>query len=455
MGLRNFPAKWRQLAACVGLAVISLTGPNPSAAQQLSVSGGWALQVPLVRTAQQMDMQDVYARALYLFIRANPAVMDDPQFYVSFVSFLLSTSGNRNCAEAFANEFERRDFFNQSFTLKDQLRQVLASVSIPQRFDVSYSVDTGRYDFTKGLLPLSGARTYETGLNQNISSNAQGYNAQSCASQMLNGANIELNRFPWNFNVINEKGETRTPEFPFGDSVQMPANDARILYERFGRRLYAIVNYQFLAANNGERKVQVIATDGQLFGLSDDAVVRVQTYAHPALSQPNYLDITNPLQIVVPMVELEADLLFQQQGFRAVGTGTREDAGTELTMSQTFPVSGSAAVGGSTFIMRLALPNFDHRNIRYSGQQPGGQQYMTLFGSVAFSRASAQAAPVSGTAIFLQVNAAGEMQEVNQTPFTGAFTPKAVTEAPPAADPSVSQTSPAAEPEAEPVAATE
>lgn len=387
-------------------------------AQQLSTGSGLAPRVDVVEAAQRLNMQDPYARAIYLFIRSNPTYMDNPQFYVGFLAYLLSTTPDFDCREAFANEFERRDYFTQAFALKDRLTEVVSTVTIPQRFDVGYTIDTGRYDFTSSTLPFSNIRSVGSEFNYSISSN----NAQSCASQMLSGTTVDINLFPWQFEVVNETGEQGQPQFPFGQSLQVPDADARVLFQQFGRQLYAIVSYQFQAANNGDRKVQIIPTDGQLFGLASDAVVRVKSFQHPTLSQAQYFDITNPLSISVAQIGLEADLKFQQQGFRAVGEGIRQDPGTDITLGGTFPVGGSAAVGNSTFIMRLAVPRLIS-SMPGLNNQPTAERFLTLFGSINFSDVTQASAPVTGVAIVLQIEQDGTMRQTQPFYFSGAFRP--------------------------------
>ncbi len=416
-------------AACNTFVICSLLGvifgaaPATAFAQQFSQKQGSALGVDLIRTAQTVSMQDMYSRAIYLHIRSNPAVLDNPQFYVNFLIFLMTKDGEFNCREAFANEFERRDFFTRSFGLKDQIRQVVNSVTIPSRFEIAYSIDTGRYEFTSGKLPFQGFRPVSTsqGLSQSITSSSE----QNCAQQILSGTTVEVGQFPWHFQVVNESGERGQPGFPFGQELVLPDSDARMLFSQFGRQLYAIISYQFQAANNGEAKVQIIPADGQLFGLSSDAVVRVKTFQHPRLSQPSFLDMTNPMTVLVDDLDLNAKLEFQQQGFRAVGTGTREDPGTDITLGGTVPVSGSAAVGNSLFVMRLATPRLMNRVPGLDQMQPGSQRFLTLIGAVDFEKVRPNLAPVSGQAIVLQLEQSGEMHEAYGMHFTGAFRPAA------------------------------
>lgn len=416
----------RITAACSALALVSVhSAPTPASAQQLAAQTGEALGINVIERAQKLSMRDSYSRALYLYLRTNPAVFDDSEFYVNFLIYLMTTTPGFDCSAAFTNEFERRDYFTQSFSIKEQLRNVVASVQIPQRFDIAYSIDTGRYDFTSGNLPFSNIRSI--GLRETLASSIRaGNGAESCAGQILIGTTVKTKRFPWSFQVINAAGESRTPGFPFGDSLQLNTNDARQLFERFGRQLYAIVGYQFQSANNGDRKIQIIPTDGQLFGLSSDAVVRVKSYSHPTLSQPQYLDIQNPLLIKVPQFNIDMDITFKQQGFRAVGKGLRRDPGTDITTGGIFEVGGSAAVGSSVFIMRLATPQLkvDLRNLP---DVPSAQRYVTLFGGLEIEQATPNSAPVSGLAIMLQYNAtSGELQQSQPVNFSGEFRPAEV-----------------------------
>ena len=418
-----------------GIAAVSLAAllPMQAQSQQISTQSGLAAGVNLAQAARQLNMQDMYARALYLHIRGNPALLDNQQFYVGFLAYLMSTTEGFDCGQAFGNEFERRDYFTRAFALKDQLREIVSTVNIPQRFDISYTIDTGRYDFTSTTLPFSNITSIGSVLSRSISSQ----NARYCAQQMLEGTTVDISLFPWQFQVVNEAVKPETPGFPFGRSLQISANDARILFERFGRQLYGSVSYLFQAANNGEQKIQVIPTDGQLFGLANDAVVRVKSFSHPQLSQPSYLDITNPLAISIPVLGLNADLKFTQEGFRAVGSGTRKDKGTDITIGGEFPVDGSAAVANSTFIMRLAVPQLIGRAQGLPNTQ-GAQRFLTLFGAIDFGKVSNLRAPVSGSAIVLQVEPDGNLRNSGAMAFTGAFRPTEEA-APAAAAPEASQ----------------
>lgn len=403
---------------------------GPSHAQQQSLQRGAAMSVNLVATARTLRMQEMYPRALYLFLRNNPVLFDNPQFYATFVAYLLAESEGFDCRNAFANEFERRDFFRQADSLKAQVGQAIGAVQIPQSFDIAFRVDTGNYEFTNSNLPFS--RVGAIGLRESLSNSINAGNASNCARQVLSGTSVDTSVFPWSFEVVNEAAERQEPRFPFGNSLQLSDADARLLFNRFGRQLYSVVSYRFQAATNGERKVQIVPTDGQLFGLSSDAVVRVKSFQHPSFSQANYLDITNPLVLLIPDIGLNAQLQFEQQGFRAVGSGTSKDPGTDITAGGEFPVQGSAAVGNSVFIMRLAssrLRGID-RYGRTVAVTPGQEQFVTLFGSVDFERATATAAPVSGVATMLSVDPqSGSLEEGQAMRFRGKFVPADVTQA--------------------------
>jgi|GEM_PF-2327179 len=411
----------RGLSAIFLVFVMLGSAPAIAYAQQFSQSQGDATKINLVHRAQQISMQDMYSRALYQHIRSNPTAFDNPQFYANFLIFLMTRTPEFNCQKAFANEFERRDFFTQSFQLQGQIKQIVNSVTIPHRFEIAYAVNTGRYEFATGRLPFD--RLQEISISHGLSHSISDNNARNCASIILQGTSVEVNQFPWSFQVVNEAGESSRPEFPFGNEMVLPDSDARTLFGQFGRQLYAIVSYQFQAANNGEAKVQIIATDGHLFGLSSDAVVRVKSHRHPRLSQPNYLGMTHPLSVEIAELGLDASLTFQQQGFRAVGKGTREDPGTDITLGGTVPISGSAAVGDSLFVMRLATPRLMNRVPGLPQLQAGSERFLTLIGAVDYEKISAQQAPVSGTVLILQVEQSGEMRESRGLRFSGAFTP--------------------------------
>ena len=405
----------RLLALCAVVGVLLTPGQRANA-QQITTQAGPATQVDLVETARFMDMQSSYNRSLYLFLRANPTLMDNAEFFVSFVSFLISEELEGNCSNAFSNEFERRDFFSKSFDLKPQLLQAIAAQQILQRYEVSYTVATGRYDFTSGTLPFGGIQS----IGEQLSYSLRSQLGERCARQMLQGTNVNTQLFPWSFTVVDEAGKQAQPSFPFGRSLQLSDSDARVLFERFGRQLYSIVSYQMQAANDGTHRVQVIPTDAQLFGLSDNAVVRVDTYTHPALSQPNYLDISNQLTVTAPDISLVATVNFEQQGFRAVAKGQGQSKATGFSAGSSYDVTGSAAVGASTFILRLAGSGI-LGNTQQSGNQATTEQYLTLFGAVDFNRVTSDAAPVSGSATILSVSPDGQMNQSQPYPFTGQF----------------------------------
>lgn len=422
----------RRLFCALLVVWMSLT---QATAQQLTQTRGAALDVDLLRTAQQLSMQDMYARALYLHLRANPQALENQAILVNFIIYLMATTPQFQCQNAFGNEFEKRDFFTNALQLKDQLRQIVNTVNIPQQFDIAYTINTSAYKFEETALPFGQVRAVSVaeGLSSAVSTRNQ-----SCAQQILRGTGVDTKLFPWRFNIVNEAGKNQQPGFPFGNQLQVPANDARVLFSQFGRQLYGIVSYRFQAANDGSAKIQVIPTDGQLFGLSANAVVAVKAYRHPSLSQPSFLDLSNPLALTIPELNLEANLEFQQQGFRAVGSGTRVDQGTGITVGGTVPISGSAAAGGSMFVMRIHAPQLA-LNTRYGNALgPNAEKYLTLIGGIDYEKATANSAPVSGNAIILHVDTqSGQMVDTGPMYFSGAFTPKA------AAAPEASETIPA------------
>lgn len=103
-----------------------------------------------------------------------------------------------------------------------------------------------------------------------------------------------------------------------------------MLFERFGRELFAVVSYSFQAAGNGEKLIMIVPTDGQLVVLANEAVVRVEIYTHSTKSQPGTLDFTNPLTVTLPQLDSTMEMTFTQEGFRAVGMGTRDEKGTRI-----------------------------------------------------------------------------------------------------------------------------
>ena len=403
---------------CAGLAglVLAQFMPTQAVAQNLTGQAGKAAAVDLVAVAGNLSMQNAYARALFQFLRSNPNMLNDQQFYVNFVSYLISNELGHDCREAFANEFERRDFFTQSMQALPQLQQVIASKTIPDRFEISYQVITGEYDFTTGNLPFDNIRSVGEQLGRSINSN-QGRN---CAAQMLQGTSVDSSTFPWDFRVVDEAGDNQAPGFPFARSLQVNAADARTLFEQFGRQLYSIVSYQVLAASDGTYRVQVIPTNAQLFGLSDNAVVRTRTFAHPTLAQPSYLDVATRLVVKSEPLNLDAEVVLEQEGFRAVAKGTGKGRGTGVTVGGTYEVSGSAAVGATSFIMRIAAPQLNQQ-VQGLRNVPGSKRYLTLYGDIDFNNITASSAPVTGRAVVLQVDPDGRLQETNAFPFHGRF----------------------------------
>ncbi len=429
---RNISSLW---VLILGVALATQSFASTAAAQVITTKQGRASAVDLAAAARELSMQDPYARSLLLFIRSNPATLSDQNFFVGLVSYLVATqirtgqNGQLDCRNAFANEFERRDFYTRALQSRPQIQQVIASKNIPQRFEVSYRITSGAYDFQSATLPLQDIRAIGANLGRSLDANQ----ARNCANQMLQGAQVDINSFPWRFDVVNEAGEIQEPDFPFVRSLQLNATDARTLYEQFGRQLYSIVSYRVLAANDGSHRVQAIATDAQLFGLSDNAVVRIKTYTHPTLSQPNYLNIANQLTIRsddqgypatghrAPL-GLDANVTFQQNGFRAVANGIVKGQSTGVTAATSYPVTGSAAVGTSGFIMRIAAPQLttslpDLQNV------PGAQKYLTLFLEIDFNNVTATSAPVIGHAVVLQVSPDGAMQETRPYRVSGRFIP--------------------------------
>jgi len=424
-----------------GVSVGALTfQAAPLQAQQITRQAGDALGVDLVATARALSMRDMYARSLYEYVRSNPNSFADPTFYVNFLVFLMHQSPGFRCDQAFSNEFEKRDFFvnAQNPDLKNQIFQAISSAPITQRFDIAFTLDTQPFDFNTSRLSYN---VRAVGLAENLNQVIRVRNReQNCAQQVLQSLNVATDAFPWRFTVVDETGEAAVPSFPFGRSITVPATDARVLYERFGRQLFSVVSYRFQAANNGEHKVQVFPTDGQMFGLSSDSVVRVQTYKHPQFSQPQYLDFSNEMQLIIPDLNVDMGLKFQQQGFRAVGSGERQDPGTLISLGKSVEANGSAAVGNSVFIVRLAMPSLNvEQNIQYQlGRDNKGEHYVTLFGSLDYEKITAKVAPISGHAQLLQVDpSTGELKEVRlRSGFDGAFYPAGLPKAEaPAAEP--------------------
>ena len=417
----------RKIAKGCLIAGLAFLSANTAHAQSFKQKAGLATTIDYVKAAQNLSMRDIYARSLFMYMRSNPSKMEDPQFYINFLIYLMSQQEKFDCKNAFSSEFERRDFFIQSFKYKDQLVQAINSANITNRFDVPYVIDTGNYDFNNGILPFAGytAMDQKNPLNSRISAKGKSTSPESCANNILKGTQADFRKFPWKFSVVDENQKRARFGLPFGDNLQVNAADARILFEKFGRQLYAIVGYQVRSANNGNPTIQMVATDGQLFGLSDDAVVRVNTYAHPTLSQPQYLDFTNPLKITVPDLKAKLNVQFQQKGFRAVGKGHRLSAGTEFSAGTKFAVSGSAAVGNSLFIMRLFTPQLDVQDRRL-GQGNSAQRYLTIVGQVDFEKQTKYAAPVSGSLGVQQINQeTGELESSrSRFSFTGKFLPE-------------------------------
>ncbi len=403
--------------------IVGLTASLASA-QSMPTGQGTAFRLDLQKLASEVDPRDAYARALYDYLRSNPVQWEDPTFFVNFVIYLISKHPGIDCDAAFANEFERRDYFTAIPAMKNTLRQIVTTTRLPTRFDVGYVIETGEYDFQNSILPFT--RISGVSLNGDFSYSLNSdHNARSCAAQILQGTDVDQNAFPWEFRIVDETQKQTQPQFPFGKQLSIAPNDARTLFERFGRELFAIVSYSFRAAANGDRLVMIVPTDGQLFGLGNDAVVRVKTHVHPTMSQPGSFDFTNPLTVTLPEIDSTMEMAFTQEGFRAVGTGTRDEKGTSLTVGRTFEVNGSAAVGQSAFVMRLETAGLTTRH-DYADSKLGRARQVTFFGSVDFSRATSDFAPVSGTAFIERIDrpAAVFSQHIKMA-FDGGFIPQA------------------------------
>ena len=403
----------------LGMALLlaaTMAWPEAGVAQN---ARGLAAEIDIPGAARRLDTQDRYARALYSWIRANPGVWADQQFYLNLIVYLMSTTPDFDCNQAFASEFERNDFFQSSYAWGEEIRDAILTVKIPDRADVAFRIDTGEYDFNTQTLPFDQVTSVNS--SDMLGGSVQAGNGQNCATQIFRNTGVQVDVFPWRFDVVNEAGDRANPGFPFSQSLQLSPDDARVLFERFGRELYAIVGYRVEAANDGQRLVQVVPTDGQLFGLASDAVVRVESFAHPTLSQPTQMDISTPLSVAIPQLETELDLTFRQEGFRAVGSGVRQDRGTAMTTGRRYPIDASAAVGSSVFVIRLDTENM---SIPQYGKTDPGPVSVTLFGSVNFSAVTANEAPVSGSAVITFPGREDYQGRSNPSvPFTGAFRP--------------------------------
>ncbi|MEL7100316.1 MAG: hypothetical protein AAGM84_15945 [Pseudomonadota bacterium] len=425
--LRFFTASLR--SACLGAAMAGLIGTTATA-QSTTQGQGAALSVDLLEEARTLSMRNFYARSLYSYIRNNPAVMNNPHFYVSFLIYLMSQADDFDCGRIFSSEFERNDYFTQAFQLAPQLTEIVQNTRITERFDIPFIVDTGRYNFNNGRLELTNRRAVGAGSGAlrraATAGSARGNRTdpQTCARNSLKGTAVRSDEFPWGFAVAHVGGNARgEPAFPF-EALQLSQADARTLFERFGRQLYAIISYQVQVATDGRAQVQITATDGQLFGLSNDAVVRVRTFAHPTLSQANYLDVTNPLRIDLG-ARGSMQVALEQQGFRAVGKGVYTGSANNFAAGAQYPIVGSGAVGNSAFILRIATPYLSDPEQR--NRAPVGQErYVTFFGNIDFEGITAVEAPVSGTAIVLgEFDAqADKFKDGPKFGFRGAFRDK-------------------------------
>ncbi|WP_162933101.1 hypothetical protein [Roseovarius sp. EL26] len=403
------------------LSLIGAAGLGLCASASFAQTQGSATQVDIIKTAKVISMRDLYARSLFQYIRSNPAVWDDPSFYVNFLIYIMSHDPQFNCDAAFSSEFERRDYFVKSFELKDQIRSVVAGVDIRSRFDVMYTIDTGEYAFSTGALPLTNVRSVQSSHPISGTINEQS-GVQYCAQRALQGTSVNANEFPWRFNVVDESGQRHSGNsFPFGATLTLPENDARTLFNTFGRQLYAIVSYNVRAANNGERMIQVFPTDGQLFGLSSEAVVRVETYTHPSQSAADYLKLTAPLSIETLGVKQALTAQFQQQGFRAVGKGELNSPGSDITGPSVTNITGSAAVGNSTFVLQISTPTKESKAIDGTVKKVA-DTVVTYYGSVDYEKAAGGVLPISGQAL-VQKNKLGQAQpEERWENFSGTLT---------------------------------
>lgn len=124
---------------------------------------GAAFRLDLQKLAGEVDPRDAYARALYDYLQSNPAAWEDPAFFVNFVIYLISKEPGIDCNAAFANKFERRDYFTSVPAMKETLRQIVNSTRLPNRFDVGYVIETGEYELQRNNLPFS--RISSVGLN--------------------------------------------------------------------------------------------------------------------------------------------------------------------------------------------------------------------------------------------------------------------------------------------------
>ena len=110
---------FRFLTSIAVAASLVFVMPSAAPAQQINSAKGQATQLDMLQLARDVSMRDTYNRALYLFIRSNPNVMNDQEFYVNFLIFLMMRSPGFDCNAAFSDEFERRDFFTNAFSKRE------------------------------------------------------------------------------------------------------------------------------------------------------------------------------------------------------------------------------------------------------------------------------------------------------------------------------------------------
>ncbi|MEL7299160.1 MAG: hypothetical protein AAFM92_02140 [Pseudomonadota bacterium] len=409
---------------------------TPSSAQQAPTGSGFATKLDILGLARSQNLQAPYPRALYAWIQANPQRFQDPNFYVNFIAYLLSTADGIRCDRAFANEFERNDFFNGVFQYQQALAGIISSARLSQRYDRHFGIDTGQYVFETQTLPIQRVRGLDAGLGSNISATNGRTTPSNCARQIFQGTPVDAEAFPWRFTVVDENIRPNAPSFPFPDKLQLPASDARTIFETFGRDLFAIVSYQFVAANNGEYKIQAFPTDATLFGLSASSVVRILEFRHPQVGGAPRLDITTPMKLRASSISLAATINFEQQDFRAVGTGTRTQAATGFAPVSSVPLSGTAAVGHSSFILRLELPGYNAELpglLPYWGDETPTTRYATVFGKVDLGVEGVGQQRFRGTLKILENVPQRGWTTSPAVPFRGSFEPEPVASNEPAA----------------------
>ncbi|MEO0390896.1 MAG: hypothetical protein AAF218_08135, partial [Pseudomonadota bacterium] len=348
----------RTVRAATSLAFSLCLSAAALTAQQLPQTSGSAAQVDLVAQVGAQSMQDLQNRAVFLAVKSRPQMFQDPSFYLAFVVSLIQGTPEFRCQEAFANEFERQAYFRDVMQLQQPILDAVLRRPVPQFIDVAYQIDTGEYDFNRQRLPFSnreaklGAQILAEGTEPRYASRRK-----ACAENLLRGLNLDLSRFPWRFEIQDLAGGRTHRDFIFGSGLTLSSSDAQTLLQRFGRTLYAIVTYQMRIAPDASTVLQAVPTDGHIFGLSSDSVVRVNSYRHPSIPPLGYLDMSNRLFVSLGRNKADALLTFEQTDFRAVGQGVRTTRGPDnLAQALNDPVSGSAAVGHNSFIIRLTWP---------------------------------------------------------------------------------------------------